>query len=231
MPASKDSAGAVSRPHDSPRPALRAAWRVVRAALGDTWSDLFNTAVINLLWLILTLLVVTAPPATLALFYVTNQIARGESTDPRDFVQAFGRYIAVGWRWGILQLVVIGVLVGDVLLTGRLGGDTAFGQLTQGLYVAALAFWLLLQLYALPFLFEQEELSVRTALRNGAVMIGNNMGFSAALGLLLLILLCIGAILFFLSLAGGAVFLALLGNHAVLNRLAARGSALEGKGA
>jgi hypothetical protein len=201
---------------------MGAAWGVVRAALGDTWSDLFNTAVINLLWLILTLLVVTAPPATLALFYVGNRIARGEPTDPRDFLSAVVRYWGAGWRWGLVQLVALGVLVGDIRLSGRLGGGTAVGQLAQGLYLAALACWLLLQLTALPFLFEQEAPSVRTALRNGAVMIGANVGFSAALGLFLLALLCLGAILFFLSLAGGAVFLALVGNHAVLDRLAVR---------
>jgi uncharacterized membrane protein YesL len=210
---------------------MGAAWQVVRAALRDTWSDLFNTAVINLLWLILTLLVVTAPPATLALFSTANRIAREEPTDPRDFLRAFRRYLVIGWRWGLLQVVVLGVLIGDILLSGRLGGETAFGQLAQGLYLAALACWLLLQLYALPFLFEQDEPALRTALRNAAVMMGANVGFSAALGLLLLVLLCIGAILFFLSLAGGAVFLALLGNHAVLDRLAARRSALEGEGA
>jgi hypothetical protein len=164
---------------------------------------------------------VTAGPATVALFAVGNRMARGEATDPRDFLRALRRTLGAGWRWGLVQVIAIGVLVGDVALTGRLVGETALGRLAQGLYVAALAAWLLLQLYALPFLFEQEAPSVRTALRNGAVMMGANVGFTAALGLMLVVLLCLGAILFFLSLAGGAVFLALVGNHAVLDRLAA----------
>ncbi|MEJ2208020.1 MAG: YesL family protein [Anaerolineae bacterium] len=197
------------------------AWHVVRAALHDTWEDLLNTAIINLLWLILTVLVVTAPPAAVALFYTANRIARGEPTDPLDFLAAFRRYFGLGWRWGALQVVMLFLLVGDVYLSGRLSPAPA-GRLAQGLYLAGLAFWLLLQVLSLAFLFEQESPSVRLALRNGVVMLGNNLLFSAALGLLVLLLLAAGVLFFCVASAAGGVFVALVGNHAVLNRLDAR---------
>ena len=195
------------------------AWHVIRAALRDTWSDLLTTAVVNLLWLVFTLLIVTAPPAALALFYVGNRMAHGEVTDPRDFLQALGRYFGVGWRWGLLQVIMLFFLVGDIYLSGLLGGGSAAGRLAQGLYLAGLAIWLLLQLYALAFLFEQETPSVRLALRNGAVMLGRNILFSVTLGILLLLALTLGTIFFLVALAAGGVFVALAGNHAVLNRL------------
>ena len=119
------------------------AWRVIRAALGDTWSDLLTTAVCNLLWMIFSLLIVTAPPATLALFYVGNRLAHGEPTDPRDFLQALPRYFGVGWRWGLVNGVMLFLLVGDVILTGRLSQSVG-AQLVQGLFLAGLAVWLLL---------------------------------------------------------------------------------------
>jgi hypothetical protein len=195
------------------------AWQVVRAALRDTWSDLLTTAVVNLLWIVLTLLIVTAPPATLALFYVGNRIARGEPTDAGNFLRAFGRYFGVGWRWGILQVVVLFLLIGDLILTGRLS-ESAGARLAQGLYLAGLAVWLFLQLYVLAFLFEQEAQSVRMALRNGLLMLGRNLVFSTTLGILLLLLLVAGTIFFFVTFVAGGVFVALVGNHAVLNRLA-----------
>jgi hypothetical protein len=197
------------------------AWHVVRAALHDTWGDLFNTAVINLLWLVLTVPVVTAPPAAVALFTTGHRVAHGEPTDPRDFLVAFCHYFGLGWRWGALQAIVLFLLVGDVYLTGRLS-PTPGGWLAQGLYMTGLAFWLLLQVIALAFLFEQESPSLRSALRNGVVMIGNNLVFSAVLGLLILLLLGAGVLLFCITLAAGGVFLSLVGNHAVLNRLGAR---------
>ena len=210
---------------------MKEAWNVVRAALAGTWHDLITTALVNLAWLVLWLPVVTGPPATLALFYTANRIARGEPTDPVDFFRALPRYFWVAWRWGLLNLAVLGLLVGDIVLTGRLGGGSDGPRLVQGLYLAGLAFWLLLQLYVLAFVFEQEEPSLRLALRNGALMLGSNLAFSAALLLLVLVALLLGSLLFFVSLAAGGVFVALVANHAVLNRLEAHRVAEQGEGA
>ncbi len=195
------------------------AWQVFRASVRDLWDDLFTTAVVNLLWLVLTLLVVTAPPATLALFYTGNRMAHGDPTDPGDFLRAFRRYFGIGWRWGAVQVVMLILLVGDIYLTGRLSNSPT-ALLGQGLYIAGLVAWILLQLYALPFLFEQETPGLRMALRNGIQMLGTNIGFTVIVGVALLVVLAVLTAAFCLSLAGGGVLVALVGNHAVLNRLA-----------
>jgi hypothetical protein len=204
------------------------AWGVVRAALRDTWRDLFTTMVVSLIWLGLTLAVVTAPPAAVALFYTGHRLAHDEPTGVRDFWHAFRRFWGLGWRWGLLQIGVLVVLVGDVILTGRLTSGSANGQLIQGFYLALLAAWLLLQVYTLAFLFELEQPSVRTALRNGAVMMGKNPVFSLALGLMLLALLVAGTLLFFLASALGGVLVATAGSHAVQNRLQAHAASSPG---
>lgn len=195
------------------------AWGVVRAALRDTWNDLLTTALSNLLWVFFTLLVVTAPPATLALFYVGNRIARGEPTDPADYLRGLRGYFGIGWRWGLVYGAVLFLLVGDVILTGQLS-QSAVAHLAQGFFLAVLGVWLLLQLYVLPFLFEQETPSLKLALRNGATMLGANVIFSVVLALLLVAVLLAGTLLFLISVAAGGVFVALVGNHAVLDRLA-----------
>ncbi len=200
------------------------AWCVIRAALRDTWNDLFTTAVINLLWTILTLLVVTAPPAMLALFSVGNRMAHGDPIDAGDFLRAFIHSWRTGWRWGAVQVVMLLLLVGDVILTGRLSSSSG-ARLAQGLYLAALVAWILLQLYTLPFLFEQETPSIRLALRNGALMLGRHPAFGVALGVLLLLALVAGTLLFLVTFAAGGLFVALVANHAVLNRLAAQRAA------
>jgi hypothetical protein len=205
---------------------MRDAWYVVRAALGDTWRDLITTALVNLGWLLSCLLVIPGPPATLALFFLANRMARGEAADPRDFFRAMGRYFGLGWRWGVLNLAVLALLVGDIVLSGRLGAGSGTARLVQGLYLAGLAFWLLLQLYVLAFLFEQEEPKLRLALRNGALLLGREPVFSTALLLLILLALLLGSLLFFVSLAAGGLFVALAANHAVLKRLAAQRATL-----
>ncbi len=202
---------------------------MLRAALRDTWNDLLTTVLVNLLWTLLTVLIIPGPPATLALFYVGHRLAHGEPTDPGDFLRALRRYFGLGWRWGLLNGAVLFLLIGDVILTNHLSqSDPA--RLAQGFYLAVLGVWLLLQLYTLPFLFEQETPSLKLALRNGAVMLGRNVGFSVVWGLALAGMLLAGTLFFLVSLAAGGVFLALTGNHAVLNRLEAYRAATPGGG-
>jgi uncharacterized membrane protein YesL len=194
-------------------------WLIVKQSLGDLWNDLWTTAVVNLAWLVCQLLVLPGPPATLALFSYGNRLAHGEIADLGDFWQALRRSWRPAWRWGLVNLVLLFLLVGDVRLTGGMGQSLA-ARFGQSFYLAALGGWCLLQLYTLPFLIEQEEASLRLALRNAAVMIGRNPAFSFGLTLLLTVTLAAGTLFFLFSVAGGAVFLAIAGNRAVLNRLA-----------
>lgn len=192
--------------------------RIFRSALGDLWDDLFTTAVCNLLWLLAQVLILPGPPATLALSYTANRLARGEPTDVSDFIRAWRRFWNPGWRWGLANLLALALLVGDYYLTGRLS-QSGFARLAQGFYLAVLAGWALLQFYALPFLFEQQQPSLRLAWRNAAALIGRNPGFALSVSLLTTLMLAAGTALFLLSGAAGAMFTALVGNHAVLDRL------------
>jgi hypothetical protein len=193
--------------------------QLIRDSLADVWSDLWTVLVCNLLWTLSMVLVIPGPAATLALFYYTNRLAHGEVADLADYWGAFRRSWGVAWRWGVINLIVIAIFVADSILTGQLS-QTSLAMFAQGFYLAGLAGWLLLQLFALPFLFEQETPSVRQALRNGAVMIGRNLGFTLALAGMLALLMIAGTILFMLTFAFGGVILAAAGNRAVLNRLA-----------
>ncbi len=191
---------------------------MVRVASRHAGEDIFTTLVVNFLWLLLNGLVVTGPPATLALFYVANRLAHGEPTDVRDFLTALRRYFGVAWHWGAINLFVLFFLVGDVILTGRLAQKSLIPWM-QGFYATVLLTWLFIQLYTLPFLFEQKQPQVKLAFRNGAVMLGRNLGFSLALALLLVFVLVLGTLFFFIIVAVGELLIALIANHAVLNRL------------
>jgi len=94
--------------------------------------------------------------------------------------------------------------------------------LIQGFYITLLAGWLLLQLFALPFLFEQNQPSVVQALRNAVVFIGKNLILVLMLALLLALSLTAGTLAFMLTFVFGGAFLAFAGNHAVLEHLADR---------
>lgn len=192
--------------------------QILRDTLRELWTDLWTALVVNLLWTLSVCLIIPGPAATLALFYYASRLAHGEVADLNDFWQAFRCCWGTGWRWGAVNLLVIGLLAGDAILTEQIS-TAALAPFVQGFYLAALAGWLVVQLYALSFLFEQDQLSVRQALRNAAVMAGKNPGFTLALAGLLALVLAFGTLFFMLSFAFGGVILAGMGTRAVQNRL------------
>jgi hypothetical protein len=198
---------------------IQMAFRVIGMAFRDVWQELWTIFIVHLLFLLGSILIVTGPPVTIALFFYGNRIAHGEVANESDFLAAVRHYWRPAWRWGFLNLIVVGLLAGDYSLIGRMNIDPNTMHFIQGLYVTLLAFWSLVQLFALPFLFEQNQPAVFQALRNAMVFIRGNLLFVFALALLLIISLTLGTLAFMLTFAFGGAFLAFAGNHAVLEHL------------
>ncbi|HSL28687.1 MAG TPA: DUF624 domain-containing protein [Anaerolineales bacterium] len=196
--------------------------RVLGLAFRDLWQELWTILIVNLLFLFANVLILPGPPATLALFYYGNRIAHGETATERDFLQAIRSYWKPAWRWGLINLLVIGLLTGDYYLIERLIPNPEAAALIRGLYVTLMITWLVIQLFTPPFLFEQEQPSVRQALRNAVVFIRKNLLFSLTLALLLALSLILGILAFMLTLAFGGTLVAFASNHAVLQELTDR---------
>ena len=196
------------------------AFKVLGAAFRDTWQELWTILIVQLLFLLANLLVISGPPAILALFYYGNRVAHDEPVNERDFLNAIRQYWGPAWRWGFVNILIVGLLTGDYYLVETLTDNTTIASFVQGLYLSLLASWLLLQLFALPFVFEQTEPRVMQALRNAAVFLKRNLIFAIVFGLLLSLSLIAGTLLFMLTFAFGGAFLAFAGNHAVLKDLA-----------
>jgi hypothetical protein len=201
------------------------AFRILGLSFRDTWQEFGSILIINLFFLLGNILILGGPPATLALFFYGNRIAHGEIANERDFLGAVRTYWGTAWRWGLMNLLVIGLLVADYYLTGRIVASPNFVQFLQGLYVALLLLWLLLQLFALPFLFEQTEPRVLQALRNAALFVGRNLLFVLVLAFLLVLSLAAGALAFMLTFVFGGALVAFAANRAVLEHLRPRENA------
>ncbi|RPJ26572.1 MAG: hypothetical protein EHM33_11140 [Chloroflexi bacterium] len=195
------------------------ALKILGLSFRDTWQEFGTILIVHLLFLLGTVLIIPGPPATLALFFYGNKIARGETANERDFLHAIRAYWGPAWRWGFINLAVIGLLIGDYYLTGKLASNSNTVHFIQGLYIALLAGWLLLQIFTLPFLFEQEQPAVLQALRNAAVFIRSNLLFVLVLALLLGLSLAAGMLTFMLTFAFGGALVAFAGNRAVLKDL------------
>jgi uncharacterized membrane protein YesL len=193
--------------------------KILGLAVRDTWQELWTILIVNLLFIFANLLVITGPPATLALFFYANRIAHEERATERDFLQAMRTYWKPAWRWGFTNLLVIGLLTGDYYLVETLTENARVASFVQGLYITLIAGWLLLQLFTLPFLFEQKQPLVFQALRNAAIFLKRNLIFVFVFVLLLLLSLVAGVLAFMLTFAFGGAFVAFASNRAVLKDL------------
>lgn len=195
---------------------VRVAFRTVGSAFRDLWQELWTIFLVQLFFLFAVILIIPGPPAILALFYYGNQVVHDEPATERDFLRAIWHYWGPAWRWGFLNVCVIGLLTGDYYLVKELTGNPTTGSYLQSLYITLLAGWLFLQLFTLPFLFEQKQPLVLQALRNGAIFIQRNWAFTLVLALLLVFSLLAGMLLFLLTFVFGGVFLAFASNRAVI---------------
>jgi uncharacterized membrane protein YesL len=194
--------------------------KLLGLSLRDTWQEFWTILIVNLLFLLGAILIIPGPPVILALFYYGNRIAHGETADEKDFLRAVRTYWAPAWRWGLINLLIIALLTGDYYLIETLTDNARVISFVQGLYVTLLTSWLFLQLFTLPFFFEQEKPVVSQAFRNAGVFIGRNFVFVLILALLLVLSLTIGILAFMLTFAFGGAFVAFASNRAVLKDLA-----------
>ncbi len=182
------------------------------------WQDLWTTLVVDSLWLLSVILIIPGPPATLALTAYCNGIAAGEPLDHLDYWRYFKKSWGIGWKWGAINLLIVAFLTGDIFVTSRAQAFTG-QKLLLGIYIALGLIWLVLQFFALPFLYEQKSLHLRQAWSNSQKLLAGNPGFVVTLLIALALVLLIGVPLFALSIFFGPVFTSLVANLAVKDRI------------
>jgi uncharacterized membrane protein YesL len=190
---------------------------VLGRALRDFWDEMFTLMLCNVLWLIAHLLVITGPPATAALFYVTNRVAHGQVAKLSEFWYGLKQYFVVGWKWGGLNILAIIILANSVYFysQGVVPGLAGFTLLL--LSVLLLVGWLVTQLFAFPFWLEQSDKRIWVALRNAVILQAHNAVLTLAVLLLVAVvtvasyhlppLVALGAVALLMS-AGNAVVVA-----------------------
>lgn len=198
---------------------MKNALQVIRTAILVLWDHLFLVVFCSLAWFLLALLIIPGPPATLALFDMAERIARREHLlEPRDYLRAVGQRFGLGWRWAGINIPVLAILLIDIAVVPRMVSPSA-ALVLQWFFIVALALWVVTNWYALAFLFQQKEPSLRLALRNGAVLLFQNPLFTLVLVVITGLLIGLTMALIIISVLFGAMLVALISTHAVLNRL------------
>jgi uncharacterized membrane protein YesL len=175
---------------------------------------------LNVVTLLLLLPVVTAPPALLALWDVANKVARGEPAGWADYYRALRSHFGRAWAIAALHIQVLGGIV--VNLWFYAPGNNPFGLSAQvalyiqALWVGVLLVWLLLSQYIPALVMEQDDLRMRTTLRNAVVLLVTRPGFAALLLLTLVVVSLLSAFFVLPWLLFTLSFIAVFSNEAVL---------------
>jgi uncharacterized membrane protein YesL len=186
-------------------------------ALRDWWRDWVNMAVLNLVWMLCWLTVILGPPATFTAYKVANDFANERTLYPRELPGMLRRYFLQSWLWFLLQLVVAAAVLVNLQFYGGLGGG--LGAVLTGATLVVAGIWLLVQLYTLPYLMEQERPGLHLALRNSLLTALASPLYTLIFGAIVALLLAICVRLPFLLLFGVPMLIAVTSSHAVLERL------------
>ncbi|MEZ4771093.1 MAG: hypothetical protein R2844_22075 [Caldilineales bacterium] len=198
---------------------MRDALSVVRSAVVALWDNAFLVIFCSLAWLFLALLIVPGPPATVALFAISAGIVGQERLlGFSDYLRAVWRYFGVGWRWAAINIPVLLIVAVDIRAVPRMVSPEAAVTIQLALYLA-LAVWIVINWFALAFLFQQEKPAVVQALRNGGVLLLQHPWFSLALVVMTTVLLALSLVMVIVNMLFGPMLAALIGTQAVADRL------------
>ena len=162
---------------------MQSASRLIWEWLVEAYDSFWILVVLNLLWALLTVLIIPAVPAATGLYYATNQLAHQHPVNWRTFFKGIRTHFWLGWRWGVMNLVVLIVLAVNFRFYGGL--SAAWAVWAQGLFLGLACLWGLLQIYTFPLLLEQADRRMQTALYNSLVLFVRQPAFT--LGLILVL--------------------------------------------
>ena len=152
----------------------------------EGFHNFFDILVANVLWALLTIPLITAPPAAAGLYYTTNQLAHDRPVTWRTFFEGFRLFFWVSWRWALLNLLVLAILFSNLVFYTEQEGDIFFW--VRAIFIAMVIIWLLIQTYTFPLLIEQTEPRTFLALRNsvGLFAFDPKVALGVAISILLL---------------------------------------------
>ena len=197
-------------------------FRVFWEAVQDWWYDLFLLMLMNIVTILLLFPIVTFPPALAGLWNAGNIVAHGKAVGWADYFQGFRRYFLKAWGLALLNILMIAIVFTNVrFYTPEIAPfeiNETLSTWVRGFFVAMGFLWLIIQLYPMAALLEQEDQRLRVAFRNSVVLLILNPGFTLVLALLLLLVAAVSTFFVVPWVVALALF-AVVCNKAVLHLL------------
>ena len=167
------------------------AFRLLRSALSAWYYDLFILIGVNVVWLVLSLLVLPIGPATSGLFYVANEVAKGEPLSFGLFWTGMRRYLKLSLLLSLAIVLITFLLL--INISFYLSLHSTIGQVIGIIWIYIVFFWGIVLNYPFALLVQMDNPSVFKILRNSVLLVLDNLVLSLSMTILTFVLigLCI----------------------------------------
>lgn len=166
-------------------------------ALWDTLVNAYDSALevlkANLLWILLSLPILSLPAATAGAYYFAFQLAQRRTADVSTFFEGIKLHAWAGYRFFLLNLIAILTLLVNISFYGRF--QQQWATWLQGVMLGLLVVWLALNIFTFPLYLAQAEKKLRVALRNSMVFYLRQPGMCLSLIAFLFLLSAISTLL------------------------------------
>lgn len=184
-------------------------------AIKDWYEEMILLAGLAVVWLVLTALVVTAPPAALGLHLVANRFVHEKRITFDLFWEGFRRYFVASWKVAAADLALFVILSVNVQFYSSL--ENPLIRLFAILWLYGLILWAALQFYLFPLFLEQEDKSVLLVFRNAVILLFARPVFSLTLMVLVALVSLLSLFLFIPLVLALAPLIALVANRATMD--------------
>jgi uncharacterized membrane protein YesL len=165
----------------------------LRTALVDAYVGAIPLITLNLFWFLISLPIVTIFPALAGLYYATNRLGHQRSADRHTIIEGFRAYFWISWRWGLMNVLVVAILMVNIFYYGVANTDLA--NVARVVLITILLLWIMVQIFTFPLLIEQDDKRLRTALRNSLVILIKRPLFCLGLLILLTVIAVVSTIM------------------------------------
>jgi len=159
-------------------------FHLVRETFVFVMANLFDITLVTVAWLLLQLPIITAPAATVALFYFARQALLQDEAQFKDLIQGMRRFFWKSWLVVLPLVLLVLVLAYDIVFF--LAQDQPINRLWASIPMAVFSFLLVMQNYVFVF-FVREDGALRASLKRAFLLAISNPVFTFALMLLTLL--------------------------------------------
>ncbi len=193
------------------------AFALLRDAATEWWRNWLRLTVLNLVWMVSWLLVLTGPPVTLAVYAYLERLAANDEMTPGEFLAEVRRNLLRGWLWALPVLALVASLLVSLPFYAQFA--ELWARAAELAVVVLVLGWLFVQFFALPYLFVQGSRSLVQAYRNAALTAFASPLYSLVVAVALLVLLVLSVRFMGVTFLFSPVLIALAGTLAVKERL------------